>query len=169
VAAGPTSGPGSLQSPMLMPLEYLELKLSLRVRAVLGLRTMESLPDVLDESLGAILLPAVLMLLLVTLDRLASNSGRSKSNGSDRNLFLLVLKDSTLCTDSRYMESMRDGYAALLGGRPAPPPKDWPLDRRTSATYELGGLVAPPVPIAFASEKGLLLFDTTSGAGLAEL
>lgn len=120
---------------MLMPLEYLLVKLSALVCAPAGRRTS----PVPTPPLIRLLLPTVAPALLDMLPPvpLPSSSGRSRSNGSERNLLRRVLNDSTLAPDSRYPPPA-PAPTALLGGRPPPfaaaPPTDCPRERRISAT-----------------------------------
>lgn len=108
-AAGPTSGPGSLQSPRLNPLEYLDVKLSSLVCALLGLPT-PSTPASAPTTAGDI----------VKSCPPPSSEGLSRSKGSERNFGRRG--SISLWRESRYSE-----------GTPAPL-LDRPRDRRTSAT-----------------------------------
>lgn len=96
------------------------------------------------------------------------SSGRSRSKGSDRNLFRLVWKDSTESPESLYMVPVR---GRELGG--LEPSTDWPRDLRTLSAYVEGGpacLDCVGGCIAFASENGLAASgDVDNGGGTAEL
>ena len=97
------------------------------------------------------------------------SSGRSRSKGSDRNLFRLVWKDSTESPESLYIVPPVRGRE--LGGRE--PETDWPRDLRTSSAYVEGGptcLDCVGGRIAFPSANGSAAAgDVDKGVGMAEL